>query len=203
MIELILILLITILTTLTLTKKEDKNKNTFSNITISGWFVLAFSIGIIILKSYTLIQSNISKGDFKSDEIDAQIKISANSKEAIDQIYLKLPDVINAKDIKIGTDNLQMNFEKERPYSGKGRAVERWYMCYTLKSSVLEKYRLDSNNAEQLNGKTFKIKIPEIDEIICDSKSVIARFSLELRNIDTFGKIKCSDGFSVKLKDIE
>ncbi|MCL7765473.1 hypothetical protein MPF19_18805 [Polaribacter sp. Z014] len=195
--------LITIISATTeLTKKSQKN-TILKPLTLSGIIVIVLSIIIIALNIISYCNAEKEKQVLKSDEVSAKITIRTNTKEEMNKIYQLLPEYINARDIKIGTDNLQIDFEKESIYSGKGKSIESWFLVFKSKFVELDKFRLESSTVQELNDNNLNGKISIFNELACDNKNVTVELEMSIRNKTFIDKLKCNEYIKIKLKGIK
>ena len=199
-IELLEIIIVGLISLLSLTTELRNEKN---KLTRCGYFVLGLSIIIIIINFINYNNKIYESKVLKENELYAEIVISTNSKVKIDSIFSILPTKLNLRDVKIGYNSVQIDFEKEIIYSGKARNFESWNLYYKSVYVKFDELSLDGKTIDDLNGKTFEVRIPELDKINCDQSSVNTQFYLKIRNISYRGFINCGEFYHVQLEGIK
>jgi hypothetical protein len=184
---------------LTTQLNDEKTKR----LTKYGYTVLVLSVVIIFSNFKGYYDQNQENKVLKKEDIYAEIVISTNSKARMDSISANLPEKLNLRDVKIGNDRFQIDFEKEMANSGKGRSLESWHLYYKSVFINFDELRLDSKTVDEINGKTFEIRIPQLDDLNCDSRDITVQFSLVIRGKSSRGFIGCGEYYSLKLEDIE
>lgn len=200
--ELLLVALIAVIPLFNDLKDKRETVPFFKRITFSGWSVITFSAILLILGALRIRREIIMENTVQENDISSVIEISSLSKKTIDSIYKILPGEIFLRGASIGDNSVDINYEKENPRS-TGKGIDRNILVLSSNRIELQNdFLLHSFEVDDINGKAFKYKLPEIENLNC-MPNIDIKFSIKIRNGTFADYLDCNKFSQIKIDGIK